>query len=246
MSAQAEVAPPSTRPDGAGGALRVRPPRPLPPARRAAIGIVVALLVVVGSVLVVQARSEDGDAVPGAAWRTLPVPRAALVDGFEQAGPLGDVDGFGSWETGTSSFVVGTGILRSGEGGGVATVDAGSSDALVHAQVVHAVPGGGLLLSSTPDGASGLVLRVAGSDRWELVWTRSGPAPQVLGSYDEPTDGVSVQAYRRGDAVKVAFDDRAYDATVPEGAAAGTFVGVTASGPGNELELFGYLPLDPG
>jgi hypothetical protein len=246
MPAPAEV---SARPDAGAtepGPLRVRPPSPLPPRRRAAIAAVVVALVVVGMVLVQQARSADGPTIPGAAWRSLPVPRAAEVDAFDRPGALGDVEGFGAWRVEGGAIDVTGGIARSGDGAAVATVDAGSADVLVHAQVVRMGPGSGLLLSSSAIGVPALALRATGPSAWELVWERSGPAPEVLQAFAEPTEGVSVQLIRRGDRIKVLFDDAGYDVDAPAGASGGTFVGVSAAGPGTELDLFGYLPLDPG
>jgi hypothetical protein len=207
------------------------------------IGAVAAVLVILGAVLVLQARSEDGDVVPGAAWSELPVPRAARVDDFPKSGPLGAVDGFGTWETGTGGLQVSGGVLRSSDGGGTATVDAGSTDVLVHAQFVRVAVGSGLLVSSTADGSAGLVLRSAGPGTWELVWQRSGPPPQTLQAFAAPTADVSVQVIRRGSEVTVAFDEQIVAVDVPPETAMGTFVGVTTNGPGTEIDLFGYLPL---
>lgn len=246
MSAQAEVAPPSDGPDAPEGSLRVRPPSPLPPRRRAVIGVVAALIVVVGAVLVLQARSDDSDAVPGAAWRKLPVPRSARVDAFEADGALGPVPDFGTWETAAGSFVAADGLLRSGDDFATATVDAGTADVLVHAQVVRVTPGSGLLISSSAVGVPGLWLRATGSGAWALVWERSGPAPQVIRAFAAPTADVSVQVIRRGDEIRVAFDDQITVVDVPAETAGGTFVGLVAEGPGNEFDLFGYLPLAAG
>ena len=208
--------------------------------------MVAALVLVVGAVLVLQARSDDGNEVPGAAWQELPVPRSARVDGFDRTGGLGELDGFGAWQTGSSSLQAGGGILRSSDGEAIATVDAGTADVLVHAQVVRVAIGGGLLLSSTADGSAGLVLRSTGDGQWALVWRRSGPAPQTLQAFTAPTADVSVQVTRRGDEVRVAFDDQVSTVDVPSESAMGTFVGIVSDGPGNELDLFGYLPLAAG
>ncbi|WP_421118386.1 hypothetical protein ACE2AJ_13400 [Aquihabitans daechungensis] len=246
MPVPAEV---SARPEAgerAPGTLRVRRPSPLPPRRRAVIAVVVAVLAVVGAVLVLQARSSDGDEVPQADWRALPVPRSAQVDPFDQTGPLGEVDGFGRWQTEGALHEASAGVLRSGDGAGVATIDVGSPDVLVHAQVVRMTPGSGLLVSSAAIGVPGLLLRATGPEGWELVWQRSGPAPEVLQTYTAPTGAVSVQVIRRGDRIKVAFDGQGYDVDAPPGSSELTHVGISSGGPGNELELFGYLPLDAG
>jgi hypothetical protein len=250
MSAQAEVAPPPGDPSEAGtagtagGVLRVKPPSPLPPRRRAVLAIVVVALVVAGSVLVLEARSHDGDEVPGATWRTLPVPRAARVDPFDGTGGLGAVDGFGTWQTGAGTPRRIEGVLGA-EATAVATVDTGSPDVLVQAQFLRAARGSGLVLSSTADASAGLVLRAAGEGRWELVWQRSGSGPQVLASFDAPTADVSARVVRQGDQLTVAFDDQTSEVDAPAGSAAGTSAGVVV-GAGTEIDLFGYLPLDPG
>ena len=247
MSAHAEV---SARPGTGGGGpepLRVRPPSPLSPRRRAVIAAVIGVLAVVGLVLVLQARSADGDEVPGAAWRALPVPRAAMVDDFERSGPLGEVEGFGAWQSASSSLQVDDGLLRSTGDQATATVDAGSSDVLVHAQVVQVSSDAGLVLSATADGQQGLwLVTTEGDEGWDLRWQRSGAAPQVIQSFPGPHLDVSVQVTRRGDWVKVVFDDLVYEVDVPAESAAGTFVGITSAHPGNALDLFGYLPLDAG
>jgi hypothetical protein len=206
------------------------------------IGGVVGVLVLVGAALVVEARAADGDRVPEAAWRALPVPRSARVDTFERSGALGPLDGFGRWQV-TGSLAAGDGLLRSASGEGIATVDARSDDVLVHAQVVHMGGGGGLLVSSASIGVPALLLRATGPDAWELSWQRSGVAPEVLETFGAPTASVSVQLIRRGDHLKVAFDDEQYDVEVPVEMTGGTSVGIV-TGPGTELDLFGYLPLD--
>ena len=247
MSAQAQVSAPAGDEDRAPEGLRVRPPSPLPPRRRAVIAGVVVALVLVGAVLVLRARSSDGDQLPGGAWRGIPVPRAAHVDAFDQAGPLGAVDGFGSWQTGSGSLQVADGRLRSTGAEAVATVDAGSSDVLVHAQVVQFEADAGLVLSASADGSEGLRLVATGGDEgWELRWYRGTEGPQVIEAFPAPHAGVSVQATRQDDRVRVAFDDLAYEVGVPPESAGGTFVGVAAAAPGNELDLFGYLPIDAG
>lgn len=245
MPAAAEVSarPQASTPDR--GPLRVRPPSPLPPRRRAAIATAVVVLVVVAMILVRQARSADGPGIPDAAWRALPVPRAAEVDAFDRPGSLGEVDGFGTWRVEGGAIEAAGGIARSGGGSAIATVDAGSADVLVHAQVVRMGAGSGLLVSSSAIGVPALVLRATGPAGWELRWERSGPAPQVLQTFDAPTEAVSVQLVRRGDRLRVAFDEQVSEVEVPA-AATGTFVGVQAEGPGTELDLFGYLRLDPG
>ncbi|MCU1372492.1 MAG: hypothetical protein JWO77_3686 [Ilumatobacteraceae bacterium] len=243
MSAQTEVAPSPDGSDGAGGPLRVRPPSPLTTQRRIVVGVLAVLVLVIGVVLVLRARSADGGEVPGAAWRKLPVPRAAEVDDFGRDGTLDAPPGFGGWRSDGAPFVASGGVLRSGDGFATATVDAGTPDVLVHVRVVQAAPGGGVLVSSSAVGVPALALRATGPDRWDLVWERSGPPPQVLQTFAAPTAGASVQIIRRGDQVKVAFDDRIYVVDVPAETAGGTFVGLTSDGPGNEIDLFGYLPL---
>lgn len=247
MSAEAEVRPRPEAVGGATGPLRVRPPSPLPPRRRAAIAVAAALVVIVGSVLVLQARSSDGRAIPGAAWRALPVPRSAVVDPFDRPGPLGTVDGFGTWQVGSSSLQASDGLLRSTGDQVTATVDAGSSDVLVHAQVVQATGGSGLVVSASGDGSEGLWLVAKdGGEGWDLRWQRGTASAQVVQSLPAPHRDVSVQVVRRGDQVKVSFDDLVYAVDVPAESAAGTFVGITSAQPGNAFDLFGYLPLDPG
>jgi hypothetical protein len=242
MSDPAEVAGGVATADRASEAVRFRPPSPLPPRRRAVIVVVVVALALVGGALVLHARSADGDLVPAAAWRSLPVPRAARIDPFDRRGALGEVDGFGRWQTSGSLEVDGI-TLRSPGGGGVATVDARSADVLVHAQVMRMGTGSGLVLSAAAPGVPGLLLQATGPDRWELSWQRSGVGPEVIQSFEAPTEYVPVQVVRRGDRLKVTFDDQAYDVDVP-GETGGTFVGVAVAGPGTELDLFGYLPLD--
>lgn len=234
----------ATEVDGSLGPLRVRPPSPLPARTRVVVAAVAVALVVLGGVAVTRARSADGNEVPGGSWRRDPVPRSAEVDAFDEAGALGVVDGFGSWNLVAGSFTVAGGMVRSGPTPAVATVDAGSPDVLVHAQVVAATEGSGVLVSVTPDGRSGLSLHVVGSDRWELSWQRGGDEPEVLGTFTAPTSDVAVQIHRRGDGVEVAFDSQATDVDVPAASAAGTSVGIVATGPGTELELFGYLRLN--
>ncbi|MGN6694588.1 MAG: hypothetical protein ACTHN0_10465 [Aquihabitans sp.] len=247
MSAEAEVRPRAAAGHPVTGPLRVRPPSPLPPQRRKAIAVVAVLLVVIGLVLVLRARSTDGSEIPGSAWRALPVPRAARVDAFDGTGPLGSVDGFGTWQVGSGSLQVGDGLLRSTGDQVTATVDAGSSDVLVQAQLVQASSGAGLVLSATGDGAKGLwLVTTAGDDGWDLRWQRGAAAPQVVQSFPAPHRDVSVQAVRRGNRVKVSFDDLVYEVDVPADSAAGTYVGITSAHPGNAFDLFGYLPLDPG
>ena len=244
MSAHAEV---SARPDAGERApetLRVRPPSPLPPRRRAAIAIAVVAVTVLGLALLGQARSADGGEVPGTQWRALPVPRAAKVDAFEGTGPLGEVEGFGAWQVGSGSLQTDGGTLRSTGDQVVATVDAGSRDVLVQAQVSSDA---GLVLSATGDGSKGLwLVSTDGEEGWDLRWQRGTAAPQVIESFPAPHLGVSVQVVRRGDRVRVAFDDAVYEVDVPPASAAGTFVGITSAQPGNALDLFGYLPLDAG
>ncbi len=246
MSVPAEVSARPEVPERAAGVVRVRPPSPLPPRRRAVIAVITVLLAVLGGVLVAQARSADGGAVPQLAWRDLPVPRAARIDAFDQAGPLADLDGFGRWQTGNSALQASDGALRSGDGEAIATIDASSSEVLVHAQIARMAPGGGLVLSASPDGASALILRVTGIGGWELAWRRPVAPPQVFGTFAAPTEDISVQVVHRGGRVKVAIGDQVFDIDVSSVAAPGTFVGIASKGPGNELELFGYLPLDAG
>lgn len=246
MSAQVEV---SAGPDAgaAGPALRVRPPTPLPPARRRVLLIVVVAIAAVGLLLVLEARSADGNVVPGGDWRELPVPRAASVDRFDVDGPLGEVEGFGSWQVGSGSLVATDGLLRSTGDQVTATVDAGSTDVLVHAQVVQLSSDAGFVLSATGDGRTGLwLVTTEGSEGWDLRWQRGGAAPQVIQSFPAPHLDVSVQIVRQDDRVRVAFDDLAYEVDVPPESAAGTYVGITSAHPGNALDLFGYLPLDAG
>jgi hypothetical protein len=219
----------------------------LPPRVRIVLAAVTALVVIIGAVLVAQARSADGDVIPGAAWRGDAVPRSAKVDEFARAGAPGTVDGFGSWNVATGSFVVADGRLHgAGSGPAVATVDAGSADVLVHAQVVAFGGGSGLLLSATPDGRSGLALSAVGSTSWELSWRRGDDGSEVLETFTAPTSGVAVQIDRLDDRVKVAFDTKAFDVDVPPASAAGTSVGVVSAGPGTDVDLFGYLRLDAG
>ncbi len=245
MSDHAEV---SARPDAVKApALRVRPPRPLPRRKRIVLGVVAAAVVVVGAVLVIQARASDGGEVPGGAWRVLPVPRSAIVDDFDRGGPLGEVPGFGTWQVGSASLVVEDGQLRSTGDQVTATVDAGTSDVLVQAQVVQASSGTGLVLSASSDGTKGLwLVTTGGATGWDLRWQRGAAAPQILQSFPAPHRATSVRVVRRGDVVKVAFDDLAYEVDVPSDSAAGTFVGLTSAHPGNAFDLFGYLPLDAG
>lgn len=247
MSDHAEV---SARPDAAEGsapALRVRPPRPLPRPRRIVVGVLAVTVVVIGLIVVLQARASDGDQVPGADWRDLPVPRSARVDDFERSGALGEVAGFGTWQVGSSSLLVDGGQLRSTGDEVTATVDAGTTEVLVQAQVVQASSGTGLVLSATADGTKGLELvTTEGDEGWDLRWQRGAAAPQVIQSFPAPHLAVTVQVIRQDDKVKVAFDDLAYEVDVPPESAAGTYVGVTSAHPGNAFDLFGYLPLDAG
>jgi hypothetical protein len=242
MSDPAEVAGGPATADRSAEALRIRPPSPLSPGRRVVIVVLVAALVLVGGALVLHARRADGDLVSAQDWRSLPVPRAAHVDPFDRRGGLGEVEGFGRWRASGSLEVDGI-VLRSPGSGGVATVDARSADVLVHAQVMRMGTGSGLILSAAAPGVPGLLLEATGSSRWELSWQRSGVGPQVLQSFEAPTEHVPVQVVRRGDRLKVTFGDQAYDVDVPA-QTGGTFVGVAVAGPGTELDLFGYLPLD--
>jgi hypothetical protein len=247
MSAEAEVRPRPAPQHRSSGPLRVRAPSPLPPQRRNAIAVIAVLLVAVGLVLVLRARSADGSEIPGSAWRAMPVPRAAKVDAFDGTGPLGSVDGFGTWQAGRGSLQVADGLLRSTGDQVTATVDAGSSDVLVQAQLVQASSGAGVVLSASADGAKGLwLVTTAGDDGWDLRWQRGAAAPQIIQSFPAPHRDVTVQAVRRGDRVKVSFDDLVYEVEVPAASAAGTSVGITSAHPGNAFDLFGYLPLDPG
>ena len=175
------------------------------------------------------------------------MPRSARVDDFERSGALGEVAGFGAWQVGSSSLVVGDGKLTSTGDQVTATVDSGAADVLVQAQVVQASSGTGLVLSATPDGREGLwLVTTEGSTGWDLRWQRGAAAPQVIQSFPAPHLAVSVQVIRQGDKVRVAFDDLAYEVDVPSDSAAGTYVGLTSAHPGNAFELFGYLPLDAG
>jgi len=248
MSAHAETQARSDARTGAPGPLRVRPPSPLPPGRRKALLVAAVAVSVVGLLLVLQARGSDGDVIAGSAWRALPVPRAAKVDTFDRSGPLGQVDRFGAWQVSSGSLQADDdGILRSTGGQVIATVDAGATDVLVQAQVVQASSDTGLVLSATGDGKRGLrLVTTEGDGGWDLRWQRGAAAPQVIQSFPAPHLGVSVQAVRRGDRVRVSFDDLVYEVDVPAGSAAGTYVGITSAHPGNAFDLFGYLPLDPG
>ena len=244
MSAQPEVSAPTT-PEG--GPLRVRSPRPLSRNLRIALGVVAAVVVVAGAVLVHDARTADGGEIPGSGWSGPPVPRAARIDPFDDEGPLGEVDGFGTWRADRGT-VVGHGVVTSkGVDDAVATVDAGSTDVLVHARVVQATPGGAIFVSASADGNEGLVLMVgqSGSD-WELVKPGPGGSVNLLGTYDAPTSNIVVQVVRRGERVHVTLGTKGYDAKVPAGAADGTHVGIGFTLPGTEFDLFGYLPLPAG
>ncbi len=247
MSAHAEVT--ARRGAGERGAepLRVRPPSPLPPRRQAAVAVVAAAVALVGLVLVLDARAEDGGRARWSEGGELPVPRSATVDRFDRTEPLGPTEGFGAWQASNPSLQVDDGVLRSTGGPVTATVDAGSSDVLVHAQVAQVGRGAGLVLSASPDGQSGLWLVAAGGgDGWDLRWQRGVAAPQVIQSFPGPHFEVSVQVTRRGDRVRVLLDGLAYEVGVPPESAAGTFVGLTSAHPGNVVDLFGYLPLDAG
>lgn len=244
MSGEAGVSAPPTPDDGP---LRVRPPRPLSHRRRVALVVVAVVALVVGAGLVVHARSADDGLVVDDGRVGPPVPRAAKVDAFDDGDALGTVDGFGTWTTDPGIVVARGMVTAKGVDDAVATVDAGSRDVLVHARVDRGAPGGALLLSASADAEQGLILMVSNAgDGWELVVPDGQGGVDVLGTYDAPTSDVAVEVRRQGDEVHVTIGTRGWDATVPQGRAEGTRVGIGFTLPGTEFDLFGYLPLPVG
>lgn len=209
--------------------------------------LVVVLLVAGGGALW-SALRHDGGTYPGAAWRGQPqFPRSARVDPFEGTGPLGVVDGFGTWSDPGGDWQRRNGWAGfDSDGEGVATVDAGAADVLVMARFARAEPGTGVVLSA-PDGGVGglwLVVNDAGNG-WDLVL--QGPqGPDVLQSFPTPTRQVVVEVVRQGARAAVRFDTTRYAVTVPDSTRAGSFVGLVGSGTGNRVDGFGYLPLAAG
>ena len=247
MSGEAEVSPSPASDGGEAAPLRVRPPRPVSSGLRAALAVAAVVLVVIGAVLVVQARSADDAAVVDDGRSGPPMPRAAKVDSFDEGRSLGEVDGFGTWDADPGIVVRGGVVTSEVVDDAVATVDAGSRDVLVHARVARATPGGGILLSATANAEQGLVLFVdQGGDGWQLVVPDGEGGGDVLGTYDAPTSDVVVEVRRQGDDVHVTLGTKGYDAKVPAGSAEGTRVGVAFTLPGTEFDRFGYLPLPAG
>lgn len=248
MSGSVAVADGAHRPSSPDGPLHVRPPAPLPSGVRLLVAsvVLVAMAVVVGSL--VGAWRDDRGTYDGAAWRGQPQPpRSATIDRFDGSGPLGAAPGFGRWSDpgGDWERRAGSATFAS-DGVGVATVDAGSVDVVVYGQFMRAAAGTGLVASAPAGGVGGLWLVVADdASGWDLVLQGTEGA-EVLESFDAPTQHVVVQLIHQGGRAKVSFDETVFDVAVPDDAAAGTWVGLVGADRGNQLDLFGYLPLPAG
>lgn len=250
----AEATPAEQGPGPAAGPVQgphVRPPGPWSNGVRLTVGAVVLVLLAAGIGSLVGALRDDGGTYPGAEWRGQPQPpRSARIDRFQGLGPLADagpVPGFGTWSDPGGDWTLRDGWVRfDSQGSGVALVDMGSVDGVVHGRFAHTSPGTGLVFGSPADDVGGLWLVVSDdSTGWDLL-DLDGGTSRLVRSFDAPTQQVVVQVARQGDLAKVSFDTETYDVDLPADSGQGTAVGMEGSGPGNRVDLFGYLPLPAG
>ncbi|WP_426571048.1 hypothetical protein [Aquihabitans sp. McL0605] len=217
---------------------------------RLAVAVGVAAVVVVGAVLVVQAGSADGSGYPGQAWRTdLLAPRGAALDPFDREGTPGEVTGFGTWQAVGGGWTVTDGVLESYAAAPSALhVGTSTDQVVVYAQVVAAMPGGGITIGAAGAGpdAVGLQLVVdAAGTGWQLERVASD-GRVVLATFEAPTRHVAVQLARVGTKATVTFEHLERTVAIPAGDQVGHSVGVVATSPGTAFDLLGYLPLAEG
>ena len=250
MSARVEVTSPPRPESGSTTPLRVRPPRPWPQPRKTGLLIGVVVLVLVGALLVSQAQSADQGGVPGQQWwRGLQPPRAAVLDGFDQTGPLGVGEALDLSKT-QSGWTRADGQLQSGTSGlQVATVPTPSSDVLAYAQVINAAPGSGVVIGE-PGSATGGLVSVAlvareGGSGWQIVRTAGGTST-VLAELTGPVSNAAIQLVHRGDTATATVGNQQHTVNLPATDEIQPVAGVVARSSGTTIDLFGYLPLGNG
>ena len=250
MSPRVEVSSPARPESESTTPLRVRPPRPWPQPHKTGLLVGVVVLVLVGALLVHQAQGADSGGVPGQQWwHGLQPPRSAILDGFDQAGPLGVGDAVDLSKT-EPGWTRSDGQAQSGTSGlQVATVPTPSSDVLVYAQVINASPGSGVVIGE-PGSATGglasvsLVAREDGSG-WQIMRTAGG-ASTVLAELTGPVTNTAIELVHRGDTVTATVGNQEHTANLPATDAIQPVAGVVARSSGTTIDLFGYLPLGNG